>query len=47
MNNSKDAKFKECEFSIFLVAVLNDDDLKSDSPSLRPLIRMLKRNFRK
>lgn len=33
MNNSKDAKFKECEFFIFLVAVLNDDDdLKSDSP---------------
>jgi len=32
MYNSKDAKFKECEFSIFLVAVLNDDnDLKSDS----------------
>jgi len=35
MNNSKDAKFKECEFSIFLMAILNDDDdLKSDSPSL-------------
>jgi hypothetical protein len=27
MNNSKDAKFKECEFSVFLVAVLNDNDL--------------------
>ena len=34
------------EFSIFLVAILNDDDdLKSDSPSLWPLLRMFKRNF--